>query len=59
MTVAELIEELQKHPKDQEVQITDGFTASCYKGNFEVRLFEDIDESTFVDIGIGGLQYGY
>jgi hypothetical protein len=57
MTVAEMIEKLQQFPQDQEVQITDGFQYKCYKGNFEFQLFEDVDGSTFVDIGVGGFDY--
>ena len=57
MTVAEMIEKLQQFPQDQEVQITDGFQFKFYKGDFEFQLFEDDDDSTFVDIGIGGCDY--
>jgi hypothetical protein len=57
MTVADVIERLQQFPLDQQVQITDGFDSKCYKGDFAFQLFEDVDESTFVDIGIGGCQY--
>ena len=52
-----MIQKLQQFPKDQEVQITDGFQYKFYKGNFEFQLFEDTDGNTFVDIGIGGYDY--
>jgi hypothetical protein len=55
MTVAEMIQKLQQFPKDQEVQITDGF--QCKFHFFEFQLSEDTDGSTFVDIGIGGYDY--
>jgi hypothetical protein len=54
MTVAELIEKLKEFPLDQEVRITDGYRYNFYQGDFDFQLFEDVDGSTFVDIGIGG-----
>ena len=54
MTVAELIEKLNTFPQDKEVKITDGFQSFFYEGDFEVQLFEDTDNTCFVDIGIGG-----
>ena len=57
MTVAEMIEKLHQYPPDMEVQITDGFQYKFYKGDFEFQMFEDLDGSTFVDIGIGGYDY--
>jgi hypothetical protein len=56
MTVAEMIEKLQQFPQDQEVQITDGYRYNFYKGDFDIKLFEDVDGSIFVDIGIGGYE---
>lgn len=56
MTVAEWIEKLKKFPLDQEVKITDGFKCHFYQGDFVFQLFEDLDGSTFVDIGIGGYE---
>lgn len=56
MTVAELIEKLQKFPQNQQVKITDGFNYKFYEGDFELQLFEDVDGETFVDIGIGGFN---
>jgi hypothetical protein len=57
MTVAEMIEKLHQYPPDMEVQVTDGFQYKVYKGNFEFQMFEDVDGSTFVDIGVGGYDY--
>jgi hypothetical protein len=54
MTVAEWIEKLKEFPQDQEVRITDGYKYHFYEGNFDFQLFEDVDGSTFVDIGVGG-----
>ncbi len=56
MTVAEWIEKLKQFPQDQEVKITDGHNYQFYEGDFEIQLFEDVDGSTFVDIGIGGFD---
>jgi hypothetical protein len=54
MTVSELIEKLKEFPQDTEVKITDGFQGFFYEGDFDIQLFEDIDDTSFVDIGIGG-----
>jgi hypothetical protein len=54
MNVAEFIKKLKEFPQDQEVKITDGFKYNFYQGDFDFQLFEDVDGSTFVDIGIGG-----
>ena len=56
MTVAEWIEKLKHFPQDQEVKITDGHKCHFYEGDFQFQLFEDVDGSTFVDIGIGGFD---
>lgn len=56
MTVAEFIEKLKEFPLDQEVRITDGYRYNSYQGDFDFQLFEDVDDSTFVDIGIGGFD---
>jgi len=56
MTVAEWIEKLKQFPQDQEVKITDGHNYQFYEGDFDFQLFEDVDGSTFVDIGIGGFD---
>lgn len=56
MTVAEWIEKLKEFPLDKEVRITDGFKYHFYEGDFDFQLFEDVDGSTFVDIGIGGFE---
>lgn len=53
MNVAELIKKLNTFPQDKEVKITDGFQCFFYEGDFEIKLFEDIDGTFFVDIGIG------
>ena len=58
MTVAEWIEKLKTFPQDQEVRITDGHRYNFYEGDFSFQLFEDVDGSTFVDIGIGGFDEG-
>jgi hypothetical protein len=56
MTVAEWIEKLKQFPQDKEVKITDGYRYHFYNGNFVFQLFEDVDGSAFVDIGIGGFD---
>ena len=53
MNVAELIKKLNTFPQDKEVKITDGFQGLFYEGDYEIKLFEDIDGTFFVDIGIG------
>ena len=57
MTVAELIAKLQEFPQDMEVSITDGFRSHVYQGDFEIRIFEDCDDTKVVDIGVGGFDY--
>ena len=59
MNVAEWIEKLKEFPQDQEVKITDGYRCNFYQGDFVFQLFEDVDDSTFVDIGIGGYDEEY
>jgi hypothetical protein len=56
MTVAEWIEKLKKFPQDKEVKITDGQRYHFYEGDFDFQLWEDVDGSTCVDIGIGGFE---
>ena len=56
MTVAEWIEKLKEFPLDQEVRITDGHKYHFYEGDFEFQLFEEVNGSTFVDIGVGGFD---
>lgn len=56
MTVTEWIERLKQFPQDQEVRIIDGHEYRFYGGDFDFQLFEDVDGSTFVDIGIGGFE---
>lgn len=56
MTVAEWLEKLKEFPQDKEVKITDGFKSHSYEGDFDFQLFEDVDGSTFVDIGIGEFE---
>ena len=53
MNVAELIKKLNTFPQDKEVKITDGFQGLFYEGDYEIKLFEDIDGTFFVDICIG------
>jgi hypothetical protein len=54
INVAEWIEKLKEFSQSLEVRITDGYRYNFYQGDFEFQLFEDVDGSTFVDIGIGG-----
>ena len=56
MTVAEWIEKLKEFPQSLEVRITDGYKHHFYEGDFDFQLFEDLDGSKFVDIGIGGFE---
>jgi hypothetical protein len=51
MTVAEMVKAFLKLPQNLEVKITDGYH---YEGDFEIVVFEDLDGSKFVDIGVGG-----
>jgi hypothetical protein len=44
--------------EDVEVLITDGFQAGCYRGDFAVEVYEDIDGTIYADIGIGGCDEG-
>lgn len=59
MTVAELVEAFLKLPQNLEVKITDGWDHRFYEGEFEVVVFEDLDGSKFVDIGVGGHEVHY
>lgn len=54
MKVSELIEKLNKFSQDMDVKITDGYQGFFYEGDFDIQLFEDVDNTSFVDIGIGG-----
>jgi hypothetical protein len=54
MTVAEMVEAFLKLPQDLEVKITDGHLYHFYEGDFEIVVFEDLDGSKFIDIGVGG-----
>ena len=56
MTVAEWIEKLKQFPQDKEVKISDGHNYHFYEGDFYFQLFETVDGSTCVDIGIGGFE---
>ena len=58
MTVAELIAKLQEFPQDMEVEITDGFKWHTYKGDFPIQIFEDVDGTKVVDIGVGEVRSG-
>ena len=43
--------------EDVEVLVTDGFQARCYRGDYNVQMWqEDGDGEVFVDIGIGGCE---
>jgi len=55
MTVGEMIDELSKFDKAEEVHITDGYEGRSYAGHFViVQIRENADR--FVDIGIGGME---
>lgn len=54
MTVKELISELSKYPENTEILITDGYMCNCYRGDYNVQQFVDLDGAVYVDIGIGG-----
>lgn len=54
MTVADLLKELERCPRDLEVLITDGWAARGYRGDFQVQPFVDCDGTVYIDIGIGG-----
>ena len=56
MNVGQLIEKLSQFPKGKEVIVTEGFQGETYRGDFTVELFQELDGSSFVDIGIGGLN---
>lgn len=56
MTVGELSRLLSNFPPNIEVTITDGYQALCYRGEYELTLFEDDDGKYVCDIGIGGLR---
>ena len=56
MTVAEWIQKLKEFPLDLEVKITEGYKYHFYEGDFDFQLFQDVDGSKFVDIGIGGFE---
>jgi hypothetical protein len=55
MTVGEMIDELSKYDRDEEVHITDGFAARSYAGHFVIVQIRE-DGEHFVDIGIGGTE---
>jgi hypothetical protein len=59
MQVETLINKLQallKQEGNVEVLVTNGFECECYRGEYAVEIFEDVDGSRYVDIGIGGLN---
>lgn len=59
MKISEMVERLQalqEQNGDLELLITDGFNAECYRGDYEVCLFMDIDNKIYADIGIGGCK---
>ena len=59
MKVSELIQKLQALKDefgDLEVLITDGWDAVGYSGNFLVQHYVDIDQTSYIDIGVGGLK---
>ena len=38
---------------DREVLITDGIIVNCYRGDYDIGIFEDVDGRSYIDIGIG------
>ena len=59
MRVSELIQKLQvlkDELGDLEVLITDGWDAVGYRGNFLIQHYIDIDQTNYIDIGVGGLK---
>jgi hypothetical protein len=48
-----LIEKLQEFPEDMEVLITDGMKVNCYRGEYSVEKFVDVDNVAYIDVGIG------
>jgi len=56
MKVCQLIEKLKEFPQDLEVRVSDGIGFHFYRGDFEVVLFYDADDSKTVDIGVGGCE---
>jgi len=55
MKVSEMIKILSDYPDSMEVLITDGFQGNCYRGEYSITEFEDVNGKVYVDIGIGGL----
>lgn len=49
MTNTELITKLQKFPQN-------GFKFKFYNDNLPIKIFEDVDGTEVVDIGIGGFE---
>jgi hypothetical protein len=56
MKVSKMIEILQSFPPDLEVMVTDGFNLQFYAGDYEIQLFEELDGTKIVDIGVGGCR---
>lgn len=59
MKISEMILKLtQIHHQigDAEVLVTDGFDALCYRGDYEIVMFEDDNGAMVADIGIGGCR---
>ena len=57
MKTSELIAKLEKilaHSSDLEVLITDGHNAACYRGDYEITMWQEDNGQWCVDIGIGG-----
>lgn len=59
MTVAELIAQLSKFPKDAPVSISDGYECRCYTKleNCKIEIFVDENDIKWCDIGVGGCEY--
>ena len=56
MLISEMIVELlniMKDIGDREVLISDGVLNANYRGKYSIGIFEDVDGSSYADIGIG------
>lgn len=51
--VVAALEKIQREHGDVEVLVTDGFDARCYRGEYEIRAWDE-DGVMCADIGIGG-----
>lgn len=59
MKISQMIQELQSlndRYGDLELLVTDGYEAICYRGDYAVALWKDLDGTAYADIGIGGCR---